>query len=67
VVQGLGSAVVVQSMVFVGLGSAVALGLGSTWASPMLIVAGCFLLAAALISLGLTRPRLWSWLERAGG
>lgn len=67
VVQGLGSAVVVQSMVFVGLGSAVALGLGSTWASPMLIVAGCFLLAAALISLGLTRPRLWSWLERAAG
>lgn len=67
VVQGLGSAVLLQVLVFAGLGTAVALGLGSTWASPLLVVAGGFILTATLIGLGLSRPRLWSWLERVAG
>lgn len=67
VVQGLGSAVLLQVLVFAGLGTAVALGLGSTWASPLLVVAGGFVLTATLIGLGLSRPRLWSWLERVAG
>ncbi len=67
VVQGLGSAVLLQVLVFIGLGTAVTLGLGSTWASPLLVVAGGFILTATLIGLGLSRPRLWSWLERLVG